>query len=104
MDKWFIEKRWSYKGYDCIVTYTETETMAWRCGYVVIGKTKGINTESIKCHGGITCAEHHYKLNEFVIGFDCAHWGDSTDVCTLDYCISECESIVEQILEVTKNG
>lgn len=33
------------------------------------------------------------------IGFDCAHAGDTVEKCTLEYCINQCKTIVDQLQE-----
>lgn len=97
--EWSIEKEWEYKGYKCIITYCHMPVLEdYRCGYVVLNKNISLDTDDINCHGGITFYGYHDRLNLSVIGFDCAHYGDSLDVCTLDFCISECESIVKQLI------
>ena len=36
------------------------------------------------------------------IGFDCAHDGDTPEICDLNYCVKECESLARQIKQVKK--
>ena len=59
-------------------------------------------------HGSLTFSDGGDKLNYPIesnlwwFGFDCAHAGDTKDICNLDYCVAECNSLVDQILEVEK--
>jgi len=59
-------------------------------------------------HGSLTFSDggdkpnYPIESNLWWFGFDCAHAGDTKDVCNLDYCISECNSLVDQILELEK--
>ena len=96
-----IEKQWEYKGYECIVTYTPQQVIEdYRCGYVCLHDNDVINSNKIGCHGGITWFGYHDEFEKSCIGFDCAHYGDTLAKCTLEYCVEECEKIVDQILEV----
>jgi len=55
-------------------------------------------------HGGVTYSgtdkKYPIKSNLHWIGFDCAHAGDTLEICNLDYCIKECESLAKQIKEI----
>lgn len=102
--EWSIEKEWEYKGYECIVTYAlNAYCTGFRCGYVVLKDKEYVEDDLIGCHGGVTWHGYHDRLGKTVIGFDCAHYGDTLDNCTLEYCMGECESIVEQILKLKEN-
>lgn len=118
-----IYKKFSYKGYSCVITKT---WMGIHCGYVGITNLtpkyyKNYELcDEIKCHGGITwqgktvSKNKSKKGNEFHwIGFDCGHYNDyipemyknisSSYVDNLpfrdvNYCIKECKNIVNQLL------
>lgn len=59
-------------------------------------------------HGSLTFSDGNDNSNYPVesdlwwFGFDCAHTGDTKDICNLDYCINECNFLVNQILELEK--
>lgn len=101
-----IEKQWTTKtGLEAVVVMT---TLGTRNGYIVkkldtplqsyrhtinfediekwtpklIEKQKTIN--DIEVHGGITYADYHSELQEYVIGFDCNHAWDLPDWETAD--------------------
>lgn len=87
----------------------------------------------IDCHGGLTYSEQFLFSQKNVkdvwwIGFDCGHWSDEKDIeayikyygkdaysqilsiipghgeiKTLYFCIQECTSIVNQIIELEEN-
>lgn len=102
-NEWSIEKQWKYKDYECLITYASNSCFEdYRCGYVVLMDDDYINTQNISCHGGVTCYGWHDRLGKSVVGFDCAHYGDTLEICTLDYCIQQCESIVDQLLTLNK--
>ena len=109
-------KQFNYKGYKCIVR--EISRMSglaswfddscgfdlWYCGYVCIPATHKLfkvpyQDLDIDCHGGLTYSEKEGK--DWVIGFDCAHCGDTPILQNEDYVINECKKIVDQ-LEVIK--
>jgi hypothetical protein len=89
------------------------------CGYVHLTTDNdyfGLEYDNIPvtCHGGLTYASEHD--NEWVIGFDCAHFGDLQPFYTemeiygndgtyrdMDFVTYECESICEQISEKSKS-
>ena len=59
--------------------------MGFRCGYVVLPPTHPEHgtpyselTLEYTPHGGLTYSE--YEGDEWVIGFDCAHFGDAPDL------------------------
>lgn len=88
------------------------------CGYVHLTTDNdyfGLDYDNIPvtCHGGLTYASEHD--NEWVIGFDCAHYGDlhpfysDTEIYgntgtyrDMEFVTRECESICEQISEKSK--
>lgn len=84
------------------------------CGYVHLTTDNdyfGLDYDNIPvvCHGGLTYASDYE--NDWVIGFDCAHYGDLQPLYTeqeiysggntvyrdMDFVSKECESICEQI-------
>jgi hypothetical protein len=113
-----VEREWTYKGYDCRVSYTD---MGFRCGYVAIPEGHpyhGTDYSNIvmSVHGGLTFCGH-IEDTRWWIGFDCAHHNDAPDpqiqaveygarffgffqgtIRTLDYCILQCQYMVDQMV------
>lgn len=81
---------------------------------------------NIQVHGGVTFNDSYDNLSSHLIGFDCGHAGDQTDiesakqhklnpdyiliwddstaiVRTLDYCIDQCESLANQLNTINSN-
>lgn len=131
-----VESDFVYKGIRCVVIFTR---MGHRCGYVGVDEKstifeKGYNELDFDVHGGLTYSgggkdsKYPVESNLFWIGFDCAHYMDSSDIeKALEYglideesykqltsiymfqegqirsksfCEDECRSLVDQILEV----
>lgn len=115
MKKHELEATFSYKGFNCVVVKIGLDwnhrcmLSPWRCGYVELKEeNKGLTEDDVEClidcHGGIT----FYGTREFYglglsIGFDCNHLGDSLETCSLEYCISQCKKIADQ-LDILANG
>lgn len=118
------ETRNCYKGYPYVVLFLD---MGHRCGYVGLPKKDGeLDFDEVACHGGITYVGDHLQLQNDTdllwIGFDTAHYDDEVDINktreyfgnelanrlherggtikTLDYCVIECENIVDQIIKM----
>ena len=121
---------WTYRGIECMADRNLTHG-AW-CGYVdaptnvyekliiLTNAYEKLEEEMLDVHGGVTYCALIVSRNVQRIGFDCAHGGDklpkirSAEVFMdkvfpqdtyrdLAFVIAECESMVDQILEVT-NG
>jgi hypothetical protein len=90
------------------------------CGYVHLTTDSdyyGYEYDDIPvhCHGGLTYASEHD--NEWVIGFDCAHYGDSQPFYNemewysggnsiyrdMEFVTKECQSICEQVSTKSKS-
>lgn len=79
MNKWESEPdylEFIYKGFKCFIKRNHFQAL---CGYVVVpeGNTlylKNHTDINIDCHGGLTYSEK--EVNNWVIGFDCAHYDD----------------------------
>lgn len=90
MMKPVVEKKFTYKGYDCAVLF---QPMGFRTGYVRIPEkhpwfNKPYNELGVACHGGLTYGRP-YLVNvsdesegHYWIGFDCGHYGDANDYDT----------------------
>lgn len=89
------------------------------CGYVHLTQDNdyyGVEYDNIpvSCHGGLTYSSEHN--DEWVIGFDCAHFGDLQPFYTdmeiygntgtykdMEFVTNECESICEWISSKSKS-
>ena len=122
-----IEMEATHKGVDYKVILLSG---GWRCGYVDAANFPGIDFEAdIACHGGITyTGRNPANLPDpttFWVGFDCAHCDDGIDVeaattywgrvdepmCSLHGHVwtpsevgAECRSIIDQLIELRRNG
>lgn len=98
-----LESRFNYKGFKCYVVFCRL-SFDYRCGYVEIPNSITLNKVDICCHGGITFNSKQApppiisEKDSYYIGFDCAHWGDSTNIWSKDKVIQELKSIINQIL------
>lgn len=93
-----LEKKFEYKGFQCVVLFTPT---GYRCGYVEIPKDVKIDVDSIERHGGITYNSDHLYCQERKdlrwIGFDCAHCFDGCDVETAKRLFADETEVMKQI-------
>lgn len=104
-----------YKGYRVFVkhlTLRECEDeprflrfIHWYCGYVEIPKDSkfyGLGEdeadELFDIHGGITYTGELNETGNYVLGFDCRHFGDSPYVQNEEFTLKECYKLVEQII------
>ena len=124
-----IEKQFvTESGFEAFVVLNKTTIMQWRCGYVIIPEESSLFKMDVSCsvnlydldlddpniiaklkqqqklydvdvHGGITYNDF-YNGKGYCIGFDCAHYQDKIEDQTLEYCISECESLAKQLKEI----
>ncbi len=101
-----LEKEWiTPTGLHAAVSMT---AMGYRCGYV------GVPSDHIlylahyydfdlfnNPHGGITFSDTLEYLGFdpelWYFGFYCGHRSDTREVCTLEFCIMECEKLAEQL-------
>ena len=115
-------KKWTHttkNGLDFECTIKRMTRSGHLCGYVTLTPDNdyfGLEYDEIPvdCHGGLTYASDYE--NEWVIGFDCAHYGDfqpfynetewysgrNTVYRDMEFVTRECESICEQISEKSK--
>lgn len=84
-----------------IIQYTLGET-TYLCGYVEVPtsyKTKEEYNE-IDCHGGVTYIGGKRDTGEGkYIGFDTLHAYSGTEHRTVEFCTTECKSMINQLLE-----
>lgn len=126
------ETRFDYKGYSCVVLFTD---MGHRCGYVGIPTDKLTfdPEEMLGCHGSVTYCHDYLQLQDDEgitwAGFDTAHCDDGKDLeklgeyfgeeaaelmrkytlCTgtvrsLEYCIEQCKSMVDQTIDILEGN
>jgi len=93
------ELRWKSKeGFECWIIKT---TMGHRCGYVKVDKNNltnyidSYNDVPVEVHGGLTYGGN----GEW--GFDCAHYGDTSDYWTLEKVKKEVENLSNQLSKIT---
>ena len=116
-----------YKGYQCRILKQswsgkenyflmgmDSYSTSYYCGYVAVPKEHPFCQKncldlalSLSVHGGITFSQmitpKSQILNdlegEFVIGFDCKHFGDTIEKCNAEYVRKELESLVDQLIK-----
>ena len=124
-----IEKQFTTEaGFEAFVVINKTTSMSRRCGYVIIPKESSLYKLSTYCwvdlydldldnpniitklkqqqrlcnvdvNYGITYNDF-YDDKGYCLGFHCAHSEDTVEVQTLEYCISQCESLAKQLKEI----
>ena len=125
---YIVEVHEKYKHYEYCVVVTHS---GHRCGHVktedydlAYGKKYDELHSFISCHGGLTYSDFtSFTISHgYWIGFDCSHLGDSPDpkfkteenkvyyrmfkdgtVRTKDFCIEECKSMIDDIIEMNRN-
>jgi len=92
-----------YRGYKYELKRSTLSVIGdYYCGYVSIPKWHkyyGVDYDEIPidCHGELTYGK---KIDEsYIIGFDCAHLDDNIQIQNEAYCVLECESIIDQLIE-----
>lgn len=53
-------------------------------------------------HGSLTFSGKFENSELWWLGYDCAHCDDTPEVCNLEFCISQCESLSKQIRDKIK--
>ena len=119
-----------YKGYQCRILKQswsgkenyflmgmDSYSTSYYCGYVAVPKEHPFCQKncldlplSLSVHGGITFSQmitpKSQILNdlegEFVIGFDCKHFGDTIEKCNAEYVRKELESLVDQLIKAAE--
>lgn len=111
-----IIKEANYKSYDYkvvkitpsipenLISILSEVANPWFNGYVVL--TKGHNYNGVdyddipvECHRGLTFGAYDDNDN-WVIGFDCNHFGDNHLIHDAYYVELVCKSIIEQLIEL----
>ena len=119
-----------YKGYQCRILKQswsgkenyflmgmDSYSTSYYCGYVAVPKEHPFCQKnrldlalSLSVHRGITFSQmitpKSQILNdlegEFVIGFDCKHFGDTIEKCNSEYVKRELESLVDRLIKAAK--
>ena len=119
-----------YKGYQCRILKQswsgkenyflmgmDSYSTSYYCGYVAVPKEHPFCQKnrldlalSLSVHRGITFSQmitsKSQILNdlegEFVIGFDCKHFGDTIEKCNSEYVRKELESLVDQLIKAAE--
>lgn len=84
------------------------KSMCHLCGYVILNKDnkyfgKDYDEIPVQVHGGLTYSNE--EDGNWVVGFDCAHWGDKSPYIEYssgiyrdkNFVKHECESLAEQL-------
>ncbi len=110
-----LEHVFTHKNLDCAIVNNETH----RCGYVGVPKDHPLHGKNyndvledydISVHGGLTYSSSEtseeypiYKKDIWWFGYDCAHYNDNLEICTLDFCIKECKNLANNLDEIAVN-
>lgn len=87
-----------------VVTVTIEDYMTYNCGYIYIPaiNAKYVNTDLLQVHVGVTYSEYTADRKYFVIGFDCAHYGDRKHPKSIGYCKNELIHLSRQIAKMIR--
>lgn len=115
-----IVRKEDYRGYTIVVKKfheddfypfltDESVNNIWYCGYAVIpedhpfyGAYYDDLEDDIVVHGGLTFSGDIEDVDGFLLGFDCAHYGDSPEVQDEEYTLKECKKMVDQLIKIEK--
>lgn len=110
MKRYEIIRSENYRGYKIYVSRNYNAIMQWYCGYVKVPRSHPFFgaqyqeiEDDIEVHGGLTFSGIAIFANGYLIGFDCAHYGDSPEVQNEEYTLNECKKIVDQLIEIEKS-
>lgn len=113
-----LEKEIEYKGYKGFIKQNGMGEHKWRCAYVVVPKENKLyereyNELSLDVHGGVTFSEYGdvfsgrtdgelktLKDDDWVLGIDFAHGGDSMDIWDLDAVEEELKHFIDEVIRV----
>ena len=118
-----------YKGYQCCIRkrylFDKDEMQFFSskigfppvsyCGYVAVAEGHPFYQMDyfdipVEVHGGLTFGQTIIPgagilsdlVDEFVIGFDCGHLGDTIEECNAEYVRKELESLVDQLIKAAE--
>jgi hypothetical protein len=91
------------------ITWLGSIETGWGNGYVAVPKEhplygKDYNNIDIDAHGGLTYASDYSDWmpkeveGMWIIGFDCAHYGDDLETCPKEFVEAETERLYQSIL------
>lgn len=75
----------------------------WLCGYVTVPGDKDFvefvddEKDNLEVHGGVTFFDYIEGYGQ-LIGFDCAHCGDSIAVQDTHYVVDMCKALIGQLI------
>lgn len=101
-----IERTIQYEGYEGQV---EIQPLGWRTGYVLsrrsirftdASKRRRKETSSATAASRLSACGKTKAEKNFAIGFDCAHYGDTSDRWTTDAVEDELRSMIVQLAEI----
>lgn len=121
-----LDKLWTYRDRECVVVKNyANENDSWRCGYILLKKgdpgfrhKRDLN--ALKAHKGITFTSETIYIYQapwytrlrwwflskigftYWIGFDCDHEEDHNDEKSLDFCVDQCQAMVDDIHLIRK--
>ena len=111
-------KKETYKNYEIYalkikgnlpVSWDLTENSIYYNGYIVIpkeskfyGRNYNFISSEVKIHGGFTFAD--YVGDNYVIGFDTAHYFDDRTTQNVEFVINELRQAVDQIIQKEKEN
>ena len=113
-----LEKEIKYRGYRGFIKQNGNEYMQWRCAYVVVPKENKLYERdydklSLDVHGGVTFSEYGdvfsgrtegelktLKDDDWVLGIDFAHGGDTTGYWTLNKVEEELKHFIDEVIRV----
>ena len=122
-----IESVFDYNGFKCIVKLFPNPCKGsvqhgYRCGYIVLPPDhpwykKAYDDIIVVVHGGLTfdgsikIIDPSQHTEEWCIGFDCCHAGDTSDPCdsslhhwTHNEVVEECKFLVDQAIKAAKES
>jgi hypothetical protein len=115
-----IVAQFTHAGLNCLIIETD---LGYLCGYVAVPSDNPLyemdytnsRFPDLEVHGGVTYSSHMEKEGPWLIGFDCAHWGDapkpgyrgpgarSDGVYRNEaYVANECRDLAEQVVKVRR--
>lgn len=121
-----LEKIWWYRGYKCAIVLSRTILGNFRCGYVRVTRFHTAFEDDYQImpktsiHEGLTDSWYCLPKNKMSLwnrfinwfewkirfswwfGFDCAHAVDELDPKNIDFCITQCEGLVDDLILMQK--
>jgi len=102
-----IQKTWTTpENYLAVIVKSSYDYL---CGYIGIPEAHALYKDDlydivVNVHGGITYTNYHHLIPEstlWYIGFDCAHTGDTPEICDITYVTKQCNLLSRQLAQLT---